>query len=126
MLDLFKFREKILYNRLIARTAGLKKAGKSGYNILMRETSDNMQELAMAYGERYTMESCLATLQKMKSAENVKVMTLVFRLFGIDIIRRDLGFYMVEKAIGRQAADNTTETLHRVVNNIAENIDELV
>jgi acyl-CoA oxidase len=115
MLDLFKFREATLFKRLIARTTALKKSGVSGYNILMRETSDNMQDLATAYGERHTMEACINTLSKMKNTENVKVMTLVFRLFGIDSIRRDLGFYMVEKAISRAAAEATTQTNHHVI-----------
>ena len=29
------------------------------YNVLMRETSDVMQALALAYGERQTYEYCL-------------------------------------------------------------------
>jgi acyl-CoA oxidase len=125
ILDLFKFREATLFKRLMARNQALSKAGTSGYNILMRETSDNMQALALAYGERNTMEECIKTLAKLNNKENVAVMTMVFRLFGLDTIRRDLGFYMVEKAISREAAENTTGTLHMLNNKIADNIDAL-
>jgi len=59
LLDLLKFREATLFKRLMARTEALKKSGVSGYNVLMRETSDNMQALALAYGERNTMEECI-------------------------------------------------------------------
>jgi hypothetical protein len=110
----------------MARTAALSKAGTSGYNILMRETSDNMQDLALAYGERHTIEACVDTLKKLKNKENVEVMTMVFRLFGLCSIRRDLGFYMVEKAIGRDAAENTTATLHNLNNSVASNIASLI
>jgi len=82
----------------------------------MREVSDNMQELAMAYGERNTIESCLMDLSKMKNAANAKVMTAVYRLYALECIRRDLGFYMVEKAISQEAARNTTATFHMLVN----------
>ena len=50
--DLLKFRESELFERLVVDTKKLKIAGVSGYNILMRETSDAMQNLAAAYGER--------------------------------------------------------------------------
>jgi hypothetical protein len=92
----------------------------------MREVSDNMQELAMAYGERNTIESCLMDLSKMKNAANAKVMTAVYRLYALECIRRDLGFYMVEKAISQEAARNTTATFHMLVNQVADNVDGLV
>ena len=56
ILDLLKFREKTLYESLVANMAILAKSGKSAYQILMREVSNNIQDLAMAYGERNTME----------------------------------------------------------------------
>lgn len=56
----------------------------------MREVSDNMQDLAMAYGERNTIEACLLDLSKMKNAANIKVMTAVYRLFALECTRRDL------------------------------------
>jgi len=93
---------------------------------MMREVSDNMQDLAMAYGERNTIEACLLDLSKMKNAANIKVMTAVYRLFALECIRRDLGFYMVEKAISQDAAKNTTASFHNLVNFVADNVDGLV
>lgn len=92
----------------------------------MRETSDNMQDLALAYGERNTIEACVKTLSIIKNAENRKVFTAIIRLFALDNIRRDMGFYMVEKAISRNAAENTTATLHSLNNYIADNVDPLL
>ena len=106
--------------------AALQKEGKSKYQIMMRETSDNMQDLAMAYGERQTFEACIASLAKFKNAENKKVFTEVIRLFAVDVIRRDLGFYMIEKAINAQAAENSTATLHSLNNFVASNVDALL
>jgi len=42
LVDLMRFREKTLFARLVARIGTLGKEGKSKYNVLMRETSDNM------------------------------------------------------------------------------------
>jgi len=104
----------------------LGKEGKTKYQIMMRETSENIQDLALAYGERNAIEACMLTLNKIKNAENQKVFTALIRLFAVDCIRRDLGFYMTEKAISRQAAEGTTATLHNLNNFVAANIDSLL
>ena len=101
----------------------LAKKGKSKYQIMMREVSDSIQDLALAYGERNTIQACVRTLGLIKNVENRKVFSAVIRLFAVECIRRDLGFYMVEKAVSRDAADNTTDTLHGLNNLLASNIN---
>lgn len=59
LLDLLKYRETVLYNQLVEGNKKMLQEGKSSYNILMRETSDVMQGLAMVYGERQTLEYCI-------------------------------------------------------------------
>jgi len=86
LLDLLKFRETMLFEKLLADTKKQLEAGKSQYQILMRETSDTMQDLAISFGERNCMEYCIKTLGSMKNAENQKLMTKVFRLYGCEIL----------------------------------------
>lgn len=71
---------------------------------MMYEVSDNIQDLAMAYGERITIEACTAFLQKLKNAENKRVMTIAFQIFAIDVVKNDLGFFMARGAINKTAA----------------------
>lgn len=52
LCDLLRFREVSLFNKLVTTTKTLLKEGKSPYEVLMRETSDVMQDLAATYGER--------------------------------------------------------------------------
>jgi len=111
--DLLKYRETVLFNKLVADTKNLKTKGVSGYNILMRETSDVMQNLATAYGERNTMEYCISVLvNEIKNATNKSLMIRVFRLFGAECINRDLSFYMIEGVVNKEAAANLTITRH--------------
>jgi hypothetical protein len=84
--------------------AELTKQGKSGYQILMWEMSDTIQDLAMAYGERNTIEACGVFLTKLKNSENKKVMTTAIRIFAVDVLKRDLGFYLINGAISKPAA----------------------
>lgn len=67
LLDLLKFRETMLFEKLVNDTKKLLKEGKSAYQILMRETSDVMQDLAWTYGERHALEQCILSLTKMQN-----------------------------------------------------------
>jgi hypothetical protein len=93
LLDMIKFREISLFSKLHQDQADLKKNGVSGYDILMRETSDVMQDLAHIYGERHALEYCIKRLNGLKNQENKELLTKVFRLFGAEIINRDLSFF---------------------------------
>lgn len=86
----------------------------------MRETSDVMQNLAMAYGERNTLEYCLQEVQNLKSAENKKVLLVVFRLFACDLIFRDLGFYMMKGVVNADASKNLTKTRLQLIKEVAD------
>jgi NTP pyrophosphatase (non-canonical NTP hydrolase) len=52
MLDLLKFREVTLLQKLQKKTIELQKSGKTGFEAMMNHTAEIVQELAMAYGER--------------------------------------------------------------------------
>ena len=96
----------MLYEKL---TSDIKsKTPKVGaYNVLMRETSDVMQALALVYGERQTVEYCLSQLPLM-SQGNRDVMLKVFTLFAADCVHRDLSDYMIKGVISHAAANDLT------------------
>lgn len=126
LVDLLRFREKTLFIRLTTRMAALKKSGKSTFEVMMRNVSDNIQDLAMAYGERLTIESCAAVLSQFKNAENRKVFEYVFRLFAMETVKQNLGFYLVEGAVSRTAASALIETEKAVVKVVASHANELL
>lgn len=126
ILDLLKVREAGLFHALVAKMGSLAKSGKSQFEILMRETSDTIQNLAMAYGERRTMEASLATLRKIKNEENVRVMTTVLRVFGLDCIKQNLGFYLVQGVVSREAAANLISLQNVLIKEVAANVDPLI
>jgi hypothetical protein len=88
----------------------LAKIGKTPYQVMMREVSDTIQDLAMAYGERLAIEQCLSFLTRVQKAANKELMTTVFRIFAVDVVIRDLGFYLLNGAINQKAAKLLVET----------------
>mmetsp|Transcript_4484 Transcript_4484/g.6703 ORF Transcript_4484/g.6703 Transcript_4484/m.6703 type:complete len:171 (-) Transcript_4484:27-539(-) len=118
--NLHRFREVTLFGDLDKASADLKKAGKSGYQILMRETSDLMQNLAQAYGERHCLDYCISQLQTLKSSVNKKVLSKIFTLFAVENIRRDLAFYLLHGAVSNAAAKNLDLQRVQLVKEVAE------
>jgi len=80
----------------------------------------------MAYGERWTIESCAASMSKFRTAETKKVMETVYRLFAMDTVKTNLGFYLVEGAVSKQAAANLHETQRNVIKQVANHTDDLL
>ena len=66
LLDLLKFREVVLYNKLVDENKRLTPQ-LGPYQVLMRETSDTMQDLALAFGERNALAHCINELNRLKN-----------------------------------------------------------
>jgi hypothetical protein len=94
----------MLFDKLLKDTKEKRNAGKSKYEVLMRETSDTMQELAQAYGERIAMEYSLERMNGLNNAKNKKVLSTVLRLYALDIIDRDLPHYVLNGVVNNNAA----------------------
>ena len=120
LLDLLKFRETFLFNKLMADIKRLTPL-VGAYNVLMQETSDVMQNLAQTYGERHALEYCIEQLSVLKNAKNQEVMALCFQLFGADAINRDLGFYMLHGVVNTEAAKALTPKRHEIIKKVASN-----
>lgn len=62
----------------------------------------------------------------MKSADNKRVMEIIFRLFGCDLIFRDSGFYLMNGVLSANASKNLTKTRLRLVKQLAEMTDDIL
>ena len=122
--DLFRFRQITLANQLIAKMTKLAKEKISAYDISMYHTSDLIQDLALAYGERRMIDACLVFLSEL-SAESKKTMETVFRVFAIDCVKRDLGMYISNGAISQKGAANLLIAQNSLIKEMAFKIDDL-
>jgi hypothetical protein len=80
----------------------------------------------MAYGERNTIEACGVFLTKLKNAENKRVMSIAIRIFAIDIMKRDLGFFLVSGAVSKSAAHHMIELQNVLIKDLAANVDHVL
>ena len=95
LLDLLKYREVTLFNQLTTFLHKRTKEDKANpFEVLMFESSDAVQNLAQAYGERQALEFCIDQLKSIKCGGVKATFELIFKIFAVDIILRDLGFYL--------------------------------
>ena len=87
-------REKHLLMKLIERMTELKGEGKSNYDILMFNVSDEIQELALSFGEKLAIRSCLKSLDKLNKGKSI--MKLYYLVFAWEIIMKDMPLFLLE------------------------------
>ena len=54
------------------------------------------------------------------------MLTKVFRLFGTEVVNRDLAFYILNGVVGKQAQKNLTETRMKLIAEVANQTDDLL
>lgn len=86
--------EKFKIDRLIGKMTSLKGDGKSNYDILMFETSDEIQELALAHGEKLAIFSCISSLETLTTSKDI--VRNYFLLFIWEILLRELSLFVLE------------------------------
>ncbi len=117
-LSLFALRERILLTELAARLAIKKRLGKSVFEIWMMEESDLVQRLALAYGERVVLTSCIDALNTRVPEEWMHDLENLLSLYGLASIERDLGWFLKEdvlttgqgRQVGRLVAEKARAT----------------
>jgi hypothetical protein len=66
--DLLRIREAVLFNKFVD-----KMSDKSSYDIMMKHVSDEMQDLATAYGSRLSIEQCIWMLIQNSKTKKTKI-----------------------------------------------------
>lgn len=91
----------------------------------MFHTSDLIQDTSLAYGERRMLDECVVFLSQISGATK-PLLEKVFRVFAIDCIKRDLGFYVSEGAISQKGAVNLLIAQNSLIKDMAAGIDTLL
>ena len=109
--DLETLTNLIFYKEVVetkAMTEALKKKvmeeGKKFYDVWMYEVSDNIQAMALAFGERYSLEAAMAALSKVTCPKVREALTKIVRLHCLLYVKENLGFYLTQGIISHKAA----------------------
>lgn len=111
---------------MIAKENALRKQGVSAYDVSMMHTSNLIQDLAQTYGDRRMLDACIDWVNSISAAHDKKVMQGVFRVSAIDVVKRDLAWYVKEKAIKPAAAANLIIAQNSLIKDMSTNIGDLL
>ena len=81
----------------------------SVFDAWMYHASDLVQRTARAYAEHFTVEAFLNTIQASTDAKIKAVLERIFAVFILDMIERDLSWYIVEGMLDTPAAAQVPE-----------------
>jgi|LauGreDrversion4_2_1035121.scaffolds.fasta_scaffold177279_2 acyl-CoA oxidase len=76
--------------------------GKKFYDVWMHEVSDQIQALAVAYGERFSLEAGMECLAKL-SGKPKDVLAKLIRLHCLALVRENLGWYLLQGVVSHKA-----------------------
>lgn len=121
---IFQMIEKFKLDRLINKMTTLKGNGASNYDILMFETSDEIQELALAHGEKLAILHCIDSLEKLSASK--EVMRNYFLLFAWEVLLRELSLMLLEGWICPKLAGELREHYNALIKKAAKDIDVVI
>mmetsp|Transcript_19293 Transcript_19293/g.29591 ORF Transcript_19293/g.29591 Transcript_19293/m.29591 type:complete len:162 (-) Transcript_19293:208-693(-) len=78
--------------------------GASFFEVWQSEVNDEIQNLALAFGERFFIESALAAWKKCDDQATKIVLERVMHLHCVSYVREHLGWYLKQEAISPRAA----------------------
>ena len=80
--------------------------GQSFYDVWMYQVSDEIQSLAIAFGNRYMLQGALQYLADCADPKANLVLKDTIRLHMLSLVREDLSWYLINEMISDQAAAN--------------------
>ena len=111
------------------------KEGRSLFEVWMGEESDLIQAVAKAHGERIVFGYCLKLLKGQlpkdpryyRSVKTTgKLLDQVFRLYALEIVRNDVGLFLVNGIISKVAAGNLDASINGVIKDIYPQLNDIV
>ena len=111
------------------------KEGRSLFEVWMGEESDLIQAVAKAHGERIVFGYCLKLLKGQlpkdpryyRSVKTTgKLLDQVFRLYALEIVRNDVGLFLVNGIISKVAAGNLEASINGVIKQIYPQLNDIV
>ena len=120
LYDLLKFREIVLYNNLMQELKQKTKVEKkSAFDVFFFEVSDSVQNLGAAYGDRTVVDSYYQTIETLTNAQNKDTLNTLLRIFALETLFADLGFYLKAQVITGVQVDNAQIVYNNLIKRVA-------
>ena len=102
------------------------KQQQSFYEVWTNEISDNIQNLAEAYGERICLESALKRVTQAQNPKLKNVLEKIIRLHCITYLKKNLGYYLGNGLISQKAGNGIDADFQQAVRDILPHVNEIL
>ncbi|CDW83079.1 UNKNOWN [Stylonychia lemnae] len=100
--------------------------GKKFFDVWMYEVSDEIQNLATAFGERIFLEGALNRLNAAKSDKLKEVLFKTIRLHCLHQLKENLGWYLMNGVINAKAAKYVDADYQQAVKALVPHINDII
>jgi len=104
----------------------LMKAGKRMFESWMMQESDLVQASAKSFGERMVSDEFNKLISNQSDDKLKETLMMVYKLYLLDIIERDLGWYISNEIITPNAAREVKKVSHAICNMLAPSTHHLI
>ena len=100
--------------------------GQSFFDVWMYQVSDEIQTLALAFGERFILENAIKDLNKMTHAAAKEAVRNAIFLHCVTLVRNNVSWYLINEVIGAEAAAELDDLFNTAVKNVVPHLNVLV
>lgn len=75
--------------------------GKAFFDVWMYEVSDEIQSLALAFGQRYMLQGAIKTLNETEGPRIKALLTATIRLHMLTLVRTNIAWYLMNGAVSQ-------------------------
>jgi hypothetical protein len=100
--------------------------GKPFFDVWMYEVSDEIQAVAIAFGERFMLQEALAAMNKMQNAKAKSVIEKTIYLHCVTRVKRDLGWYLMSGCVSEEAGLDLERAFEKAVKEFVPHMNTVV
>ena len=100
--------------------------GKAFFDIWMYEVSDEIQNLATAFGERFMLEEAIAAMHAMDNENAKVVLAKTIYLHSLWNVKMNIGWYTMHKVVSNEAALELDSLFNQAVKDVVPHMNTLV
>ena len=100
--------------------------GKPFFDVWMYEVSDEIQSVALAFGERFCLENAMSDLNKTTHVGAKEALRKAIFLHCVTLVRNNVSWYLINEVISTEAAAGLDDLFNAAVKDVVPHLNVLV
>lgn len=127
LVQMIYYREQAViesFQQLMAKK--IMEDGQAFFDVWMYQVSDEIQTLALAFGERFCLENAMKDLNKMTHTAAKDALRKAIFLHCVTLVRNNQAWYLINEVISTEAAAELDDLFNAAVKDVVPHLNVLV